>query len=376
MKIRSYLTRSVHEAIEKARFELGPEALLLDSRKSAAGTSDQAYEVTFGVAADAGAGSSSAVPLHVSTHNDITTQLAQLRQQIEKVQRSVAAPHITGQSEQKSQATVSQLLRLGFTDEFARELIEAVPSGSAPVPNKRKPRKGSAAERSGCSMSVIAEIERRFSVAPELGNSTADRKIVLLVGPPGAGKTSTLVKLAITYGTRRKIPIHLISTDTLRVGGAEQLQAYARILGASFESVHGVRALAHTLEQNAAKQMILIDTPGFSPADKEEARELSAFINQREDIDVQLVLPATSQIQALRMAQERLASFRPTKLIFTHVDEMNSPASLIEAAVSSKVPISFITNGQQIPEDLDEANKPALISALSNHLERCMQAAA
>lgn len=378
MKIRSYLTRSVHEAIEKARFELGPEALLLDSRKSTAPNLDQAYEVTFGVAADVHSTDSSSVPLDSSAQEDITGQLAQLRQQIEKVQRSIVAPKPSGGDAfvETTQATIAHLLRMGFTDGFARELIEATPSDTVPPPTKRKPRKGSASERRRSCMAVMAEIERRFAVAPELGKRTAERKVVVLVGPPGAGKTSTLVKLAISHGTRRKVPIHLISTDTLRLGGAEQLQAYANILGVPFESAHGVRALAHSLEQNAAKEMILVDTPGFSPADRDEAYELSAFINQHDDVDVQLVLTATSQTQALRIAYERFAPFRPSKLIFTHADEMHNPAALIEAAVSSQVPVSFVTNGQQIPEDLAEASKPALLSALTNHLERSMQTAA
>ena len=375
MKIRSYLTCSVQEAIEKARFELGPEALLLDSRKSATASLDQAYEVTFGVPGENPTGTAQ---VDAPMHEEITNQLAQLRQQIEKVQRSISAPRLplTDEGLRSTQATFTRLLQIGFSEEFARDLVEVVASAAQPSTKKRKPRKGSAAERSTAHGAVGAEIERRFSVAPCLGRASTERKIVLLVGPPGAGKTSTLVKLAITYGTRRKAPIHLISADTLRLGGAEQLQSYAKILGAPFESVHGVRALAHSIQQNEDKELILIDSPGFSPADMDEARELSAFINQHSLVDVQLVLPATSQIQALKMAQERFAPFCPSKLIFTRADEMSTPAGLIEAAAMSQLPVSFVTNGQQIPDDLAEANKPALLSALTGHFERCLQAAA
>ena len=132
-------------------------------------------------------------------------------------------------------------------------------------------------------------MESRFSVAPELGAPNTDEKVVLFVGPPGAGKTTTLVKLAVAYGIARKIPVQLLSTDILRLGGAEQLQAYARILGAGFQALSGRRSLEQVMDECPSKRLVLIDSPGFGPGDMEESSELSAFIGRHANVEVHLV---------------------------------------------------------------------------------------
>ncbi len=91
-------------------------------------------------------------------------------------------------------------------------------------------------------MEAIAEIEARFEVAPSVGRITA------LVGPPGSGKTTTIVKLAVTQAIAGGNPVRLISADTHRIGGAEQLRTYAAILGVPFQAVENTTALAHAIE--------------------------------------------------------------------------------------------------------------------------------
>ena len=387
MRIKSYFAQSVHEAMQKARIELGPDALLLSSKKATEPSAASAYEVVFGLSNDN-------VPERPAetarTEPSVSEQLAELRQQLESMQRSIVTP-VTPPAASYGPCVmpgvVERLVAAGFSRALAMELTQSaqtrVPSAQPPLPEaqprpKRRGRppgsgrkKSSPAQDTDCSIEgILDEVESRFTVSPGLTSLTDNQQVILFVGPPGAGKTTTLVKLAVNYGTLRRAPVHIISTDTLRLGGAEQLDAYARILGVGFQAMGGRAALEQALEECRSKKLVLIDSPGFGPADMEETAELAAFAQQRRGLQVQLVLPATLNHSAMSRTLQRFEQFRPGKLLFSHVDEMESPACLIETAIRSKLPISFLANGQQIPDHLAEASKRDLRLALAAHLNR------
>src|SRR6185436_18787625 len=135
----------------------------------------------------------------------------------------------------------------------------------------------------------VEEMESRFLVQPTLGRNESQTRIVALAGPPGAGKTTSLVKLAVNYGLAARRPVLLLSMDTYRVAAAEQLRSYAAILGVGFQVLETVAALAQTIEENCGKELIFIDTPGIGFGEMEDSAALSHFLATREDIDTHLV---------------------------------------------------------------------------------------
>jgi flagellar biosynthesis protein FlhF len=186
----------------------------------------------------------------------------------------------------------------------------------------------------------------------------------MFVGPPGAGKTTSIVKLAVQLGLEQELPIHLLSLDTFRVAGSEQLNAFGRILGVGFTALHTPEALVEALDEHRDKKLILIDTPGYAAADREEMERTAEFLHNHQEIEVQLVLPATLRTSALRKFTGRFSSFQPSKIVYTHLDEVETLGPVVENAIAAGLPISFLADGQSIPQDLHEATKDRLLEGL------------
>jgi len=372
MRIKSYFAGSVQEAIESARAELGSEAMLLHSKKTEWELrSLGAYEVVFGISAAGvtsyqGAGAavedSPAAPVaeaadELVRSSEVVKELADLRKQIETVRRSVVRhgrPLAASGGGVEADGICARLLAADFSEELAGEIAEAVEARvGAGQPAGQSAGRLALAERYDAALA--AELERRLRI--DVGETRAPRHM-LFAGPAGAGKTSSLIKLAIRYGLDARLPLQILSLDTLRVGGWEQLAAYARIAGLAFDVVHNPGLLGDALAEYSGKKLILIDSPGFSPAEVRDMPELPA------GLDVHLVLPAILSPKVALRTVERFDSFRPAKLLFTHVDEMETPGAMLEVAMRSGLAISFLAGGRQIPEDIREASKAELLAPL------------
>jgi len=360
MRIKSYFAESVEEAMDKARLELGPEAMLMNSKPTEPEFRHLGnYEVVFALAFE------DLVPEKPETQSPtgllapagkpdaVALEIAEIRRQIETVKRSMSRQ--TYHAHWSSPAAAPEMrelyLRLisaEFSDEWANELLQAV--------ERRVNGKFEALESA-----IATEIQTRFDTAPGLGLTGADRRVTALVGPPGAGKTSMIVKLALKFGLMSKRPLQILSTDACRVAASEQLRAYASIIGIAFQTVDTMTGLAQALEEASGKELVLIDTPGFGPADTDEVSELALFLARHRLIEVQLVMPATLRASALARIIERFSMFQPARLIFTNLDEAGAYGGIIEQAMRTRLPLSYFGCGQQIPEDLREASKDELI---------------
>jgi len=136
------------------------------------------------------------------------------------------------------------------------------------------------------------------------------------VGPPGSGKTTGLIKLAIVHGLARRRPVRLISIDNYRIAAAAQLQTYAEVLGLPFALVETTTALAHAVEAAPQEALVLIDTPGYAAASVEDSgTELARFLATRQDIDIHLVLTASMRLADLRRAADRFRNFSPGQAV-------------------------------------------------------------
>lgn len=186
--------------------------------------------------------------------------------------------------------------------------------------------------------------------------------VVALVGPTGAGKTTSTIKLALhpeAFGGRR---VGLITLDTYRVGALEQLQTYAEIANLPLEVVYSAADLPGAMERLKGAEVILVDTPGRGPTSPEAPAWRNLLRGLRPD-EVHLVLPAGVRSEVALWAREHFTLCGPTHTLLTKLDEVPGEVGVAELADELGLPARWVTTGQEVPLDLHAA-APRLIAAL------------
>ena len=182
--------------------------------------------------------------------------------------------------------------------------------------------------------------------------------VMAVVGPTGAGKTTTIAKLAARWCMRHgSQDLALVSTDSYRIGARDQLLTYARILGAPMHAANSGKDLARVLEKLKSKKLILIDTAGMGPHDVRLSEQLAALQLGAARARVLLALPAQGEAHALEEIVQAFAPLTPVACILTKVDEAASLGAVISTTLRHKLKIAYVCDGQQVPEDLHAAHR-------------------
>lgn len=189
-------------------------------------------------------------------------------------------------------------------------------------------------------------------------SSIEDGGIYAFLGATGVGKTTTLAKVAarcvLRFGPES---LGLITMDTYRIAAQEQLLVYGKILGVDVNVAEDEVALSRAIQQLSDKKLILIDTPGFSPKDPRVAEQMTQLTTHLHSITSVLVLPATSHYQVLMDAIQCYQASRFSQCIVTKLDESHAIGGIISALVETGLPVSYLTHGQRVPEDIKIATK-------------------
>ncbi len=366
---RIYFGNTVEAVLAQARKELGEDAMLVDASASA-GEDLQfgAYKLEFHVPHQEqpapaarpaqelpGALDDPRVPDSRIPLDALHAELKRLSTLVARISTGLghpgSSPELGAIGAALTAADLPPALILELLDHVERRLR---------LRNRPEP-----APQSLLRQALLTEVEGRLSAAPELGRAGAARRIVALAGPPGAGKSTTLAKLAMREGVAARRPTLVLSADTYRVAATEQLRTYAAILGLPFAAAESPTALLQILEENRSKELILIDTPGFGRNELESARLWAGWLRTSPEVEVQLVLPATTRTADLLDALQWWEPFGPAKLIFSRLDETSAAGGCLAAAMLSGKPVSYLCNGQRIPEDLQPATLPGLLRLLS-----------
>ena len=355
MRIKSFYANTVEGAVALARREMGEEAMLVESRKApleARHLGD--YEVVCALVPEAETARTQTPEDNSAPDSRLTRELAEMRRQLDVMGKTISRSAWNGAGQSSRHPEMSEwharLMAADIDGDLVQQILDAA-------------ERRSAAGSRGLEGAVLTEIEDRILVNGAQYAAGGPR-VMALVGPPGAGKTTTLAKLAVTCGITARRSLGLISMDDFRVAGADQLRSYATILGAGFQAPDNVGGLAQALEECRAKRLVLIDTPGFGPRDLDRASDLARFLSARPDIATHLVLTASMKSADLTRVAERFEIFHPSSLMFTKLDETACFGTAFSLSARLGKPISFLGTGQEIPDDLAPATKELILDLL------------
>lgn len=187
--------------------------------------------------------------------------------------------------------------------------------------------------------------------------------VLAFVGPTGVGKTTTVAKLAAIYRLFENAKVALISADTYRIAAIEQLQTFANIANIPMDVAYTSEDMARLVRKHQDKDIILIDTVGRNQRQSEHIFELAEFIKSADPDEVHLVLSATSSYKNMIDVYNRFKVLVPNRLLFSKVDEAICLGYILNMAYKTKLPLSYITTGQNVPDDIAVA-EPKVIANL------------
>lgn len=187
----------------------------------------------------------------------------------------------------------------------------------------------------------------------EMGGGVGRPLTIALIGPTGVGKTTTVAKLAAAYKLRHGKKVGLITADTYRIAAVEQLRTYANIIGVPLKVVMTPQEMSAACEEFADMDAVLIDTAGRSPSDSPRLAELGEFLRAARPHQTHMVLSSVLGDAAMLRAVERYQSLKPDHLIFTKLDEAASYGVLLNVAKRLDSRLSYITTGQEVPDDIE-----------------------
>ncbi len=394
MRIKSYFAKSVDQAMAQARVELGEEAMLLNTRKAPADhPSGMNYEVIFGVTGEAPAllpvaKVERAVESKVQGPAPAPSphSLEQLHQQIDEIRTLLvrssqaqlsmqrAVPGLADVYAHLMAADVESALSKDIIDRLEASMAtDAFSTGAGNGGNRWKPQR---VDWGRLEAFLRVELENRVGLAPRLGNGD-DNPAVVLVGPRGAGKTTSLAKLAVLRARfAKERPARLLSLDMSRAAAHLQLQSVASAHNIAFQEVPAAYLLPGLIAETRQKESVFVDTPGYSGADSKAAEAAAAAFAECPQLDVHLVIPGYMKARDLRLCIERYAAFRPSKLLVTKLDETQSFGSIFSEAARAGLKLSFVAHGPGIPNDIRPASYQDLLGMPAERAKARSQAVA
>jgi flagellar biosynthesis protein FlhF len=366
MKIKHYRAPDMRQALRQVRDAQGPDAVILSSRRVSGGVEVVAavdYDVDVDVpvapeparaAVEPTAGDYAALAKRFAAHDrtevndlqaDVNEELRTLRRMLETQLATLAWNDLSRRAPIQTEL-LRQLTVLGIASDLAGELVSQLPQRL---------------ELAEAHRLALAMLARRIETIGERWMEGGG--VVAMVGPTGVGKTTLIAKLAARWVLRHgPRDLALVSTDCIRIGAQEQIHTLGRLLGVPAYSIDGGGELAELLDSIGERRLVLIDSAGLSQRDPRLANELTTLANASDRLETSLVLSAASQAGAIEEALEKFAPARPVTCNVTKLDEATSLGGTMSALIRAKLPLAYLSDGQQVPEDLCPARSHQLIA--------------
>ena len=242
----------------------------------------------------------------------------------------------------------TQLIDMEVDELLARELV---------CKAKSLATKSQLASPAAMQSLLTALVEQELNPGTPLTAARGRQRVVAVVGPTGVGKTTTLAKLAANLRLREGLKVGLITVDTYRIAAVEQLKTYAELIDLPMQVVTSPEEMRRAVSEFHGLDVVLIDTAGRSPRDEPRIRELKACLDAAQADEVYLVLSLASGLPALETVATNFRPVGVTSLILTKLDESAAAGLLLQIARQFRLPVSYLTTGQNVPDDIEPAQR-------------------
>jgi flagellar biosynthesis protein FlhF len=362
--MKKYRAATIQEAIQLAKAELGPDALIMEVRRVVGGTGQNGRGGDVEIVAASETEQAPADSFRWSEPQELPNIEALSRGHTHGYADATydAAAEYAGQGYgygsgglasdpyEIVQCLESVGLRSPLTEEIASTCLAPVSGGARDA--------------------AIARSLELAGITGEHSQYVSGRRVIALVGPSGAGKTTTIAKLAAVLSKVQGKRVALITTDTYRVGAVAQLSTFADIMQAPFYSAYNRDDLQDALEETADFDVVFIDTPGANPHNGAMLKELRDLIGSRDPIDCYLTVAMTGDFTDLLHAAQGYSLLNPTGLIVTKMDETVRGPMVAGLAQQMNLPLTYICAGPEVPDHITLATPELLTSLLVQVLDR------
>ncbi|MBF0450859.1 MAG: hypothetical protein HQK75_09170 [Candidatus Magnetomorum sp.] len=344
MKVKKFQGNTIADTMRLVGKEMGPEALILSTEKKHRITNDNGYDEYFEITAMHGPDQDNDVPEESNeTHfsrdaiNTLRSELMSIKEMMFILDRS----RMLTESFRSVPGAINifgRLVRSGINEYYARRFLEKSGIFEKNDFSQQDVRK-----------QVLKEILKEIDVCDPF--DTKQQVIAAFIGSTGVGKTTTVAKIAANEFLLKKKRVGFISIDNYRIAALDQLKTYASILGIPCLPAFNQKELAFALNRMQDKDVILIDTAGQSHYDYDRIHELQALIGTRPITKHLLISAGIHESEMTRVAKN-FKKLDYSTYIFTKTDETRQRGVIINQLIAQKMPISFVTTGQRVPEDI------------------------
>ncbi len=351
MQVKKFEAVDMAGALELVKRQLGSDAVILSTRRVRKGKGTfgilgrQTVEVTAAVDPDYTSGSPNIPPPGLFS-NPLQRDIEELKTMVRLLSYN-DVPRILSLLPENLLRIYKQIVCNSVEGGLALEILGGVREGLSENDIKKE-----------CKVENILNrtLNRLVRVSGPVQVQEGKQRVVVFVGPTGVGKTTTIAKIAAKEALDNKRRVALITLDTYRIAAVEQLKVYAEIIGIPAEVVLHGSEIRSAVEVHRDKDLILVDTAGRSQKGKSQMSELTDLVRKESPMEVHLVLSATTKEEDLNDIWRRFRRIIPIdRLLFTKLDESSSFGTILNQAVHSRVPLSYFTTGQKVPEDIEVA---------------------
>lgn len=356
MIIRKYVVKNMNEALSRIRYDLGQDAVIISQRKikqpGLKGIfSPKAIEVTAAIdnkseTKDEFKNSINAIKKAMETQKKFNNEKSLVHKETKNTQKDIDKTYIMQEmQEMKNMINEIKTKELREDKSYIQEKLEEKDINKDIVKNIVK------------NVDILEDDDDLNKVKQYIKNSIGVSNVrlqdnIVLVGPTGVGKTTTIAKLAGKLSLIEKKKVGLITIDTYRIGAVEQLSTYADIMNIPFKVILSPKEMEDALEEMKNCDVILIDTTGRSSKNKMQIAELNSFIQKVGTNNIHLVVSCTTKNKDVKAIIDGYNITNFNNIIITKLDETSTYGSILNILNYANKPLSFVTTGQNVPDDI------------------------